>query len=319
MSIDFMKIQENHNNVTEEPPHEDNSLAPRTWDGYIGQDKVKERLQIAIQGARDRFEPLKHTLILGPAGTGKTSLAEIIANEMGEDFMPMTMTHNFKMHYLYKKIQNFEGGIIFLDEIHCLSKKHQHYLLDVLEKKKMTYDTGKVVYLSTPITFIAATTEEDKLITPLYERFPLRFNLEDYSEVEMAQIIERMAIKVGLTPTKESCLALGKASAGVPRQARRLVYAAQDFGSLEYIDQILDTCGVTPDGLTEDHIAYMQSLSDLGGRASIVNLSNHSMRPRDIVEKLEKLLVKRGYVELTPSGRVLQYEGMKALKEAILK
>ncbi len=298
--------------------HQDHSLAPRTWDTYIGQAKVKERLQLSIQGALDRFEPLKHTLILGSAGTGKTSLAELVAQEMNMELMALTMTPNFKMGSLYAKIKNFDGGIIFLDEIHCLNSKSQHYLLDVLEKRKMTYDSGKVEYLTVPITFIAATTEQDKLITPLYDRFPLRHTLEAYNEVEMAQIVERMALMLGLGVTKESCLALGRASAGIPRQARRLVFAAQDLGSLEKVDEILETCGITADGLTEDHLAYLRALEQLGrnGRpVGVKNITNLSGRPRDIVEKLEKLLIDKEMVELTSGGRVLLYSGLQTLKE----
>ena len=304
-------------NLPADDEHQDNSLAPRTWDTYIGQEKVKERLQIAIQGSLDRFEPMKHVLILGRAGTGKTSLAEIVANELGADLMALTMTPNFKMHFLYKKILGFEGGVIFLDEIHCLTNKNQHYLLDVLEKNKMTYDSGKVEYITSPITFIAATTEQDKLIKPLYDRFPIRHTLEDYSELEMAKIVERMALQLGIIPTKESCLALGRASAGIPRQARRLVFAAQDLGDISNIDLILDNCGITPEGLTEDHIAYMKALFELGGKAGIANIANHSSRPKEIVQDLEQLLVKKDYVDITPGGRELSYTGMKALKDAL--
>ena len=249
--------------------------------------------------------------------TGKTSLAEIIAAEMSADLLALTMTPNFKMQFLYKKIKDFEGGVIFLDEIHTLPKKSQHYLLDVLEKKKMTYDSGKVEYIDKPITFIGATTDPDDLIEPLYDRFPIRHTLLPYSDLEMAKIVERMALQLALYPTKEACMALGRASAGVPRQARRLVFAAQDVGGLDNVDEILSACGITPEGLTEDHLAYMRSLYELGGKAGIVNLANHSGRPRDIVERLEKLLVTKAYVEITPSGRVLSYDGMKALKEAL--
>lgn len=300
-----------------EEEHTDNSLAPRSWDAYIGQKKVKERLQLAIDGAMSRLEPLKHVLLLGIAGTGKTSLAEIIAKELQADLLALTMTPNFKMHYLYKKIQDFEGGVIFLDELHCLSTKNQHYLLDVLEKRKMTYDSGKVEYLTAPITFIAATTEMDKIIKPMHARFPHVYTLEDYSDLEMAQIVERMALQLDLTPHKPSCIALGRASAGIPRQARRLVYAAQDLGGIDNVDAILTTCGVTKDGLTEDHVAYMNALLGLGCKAGIANIANHSMRPREVVQDLEKLLIKKGYVEITSSGRELTTDGLKALKEVL--
>ena len=301
------------------PPedHEDNSLAPKSWDSYIGQEKVKERLNIAIAGALDRYESLKHVLLLGGPGTGKTSLAELIAQEMSEDLITLTMTPSFKMGSLYKKIKEFEGGIIFLDEIHCLSTKQQHYLLDILEKKRMTYDSGKVEYIDIPLTIIAATTESNEIITPLYQRFHLRYTLDDYSEIEMAKIVERMALMVGLHPTRDACLALGKASAGVPRQARRLVFAAQDLGSLEKIDDILDTCGITREGLTEDHLAYLRALNKLsnnGKAVGIKNICTLSGRPREIAEDLEKLLINQEMVELTGSGRVLLYRGVKALE-----
>lgn len=246
--------------------------------------------------------------------THNTSLAEIIAKELQADLLNLTMTPNFKMHYLYKKIQDFDGGVVFLDEIHCLSSKNQHYLLDVLEKGRMTFDSGKVEYLTSPITFIAATTEMDKLIKPLHHRFPHVYVLEDYSDLEMAQIVERMALRLDLTPDKESCKALGKASAGIPRQARKLVYAAQDLGGLNQVDDILTTCGITRDGLTEDHVAYLKTLLDLGCKAGMANIANHSQRPRDIVEDLEKLLIKKGYVEITRTGRELSTPGLKALK-----
>jgi len=304
--------------LQEEEQHQDYSLAPRTWDSYIGQDKIKERLQLSIQGALDRFEPLKHVLLLGQAGTGKTSLAELISQEMNQELMSLTMTPNFKMGSLYSKIKNFEGGIIFLDEIHCLSKKDQHYLLDVLEKRRMTYNTGKVEYITVPLTIVAATTEQQDLITPLYERFALRYTLEDYSDIEMAKIVERMALLLGMEVDKESCIALGRASASVPRQARRLVFAAQDLGGIHKIDEILDTCGITREGLTEDHLAYLRALHQLGSNGrpvGIKNITNLSGRPRDVAERLERLLIDKEMVELTSGGRVLMHKGLQVLKE----
>jgi len=141
--------------------------------------------------------------------------------------------------------------------------------------------------------------------------------LQPYSELEMAKIVERMALQLDMHPIKEACLALGKASAGVPRQARTLVFTAQDIGSLEAIDDILETCGITREGLTEDHIAYLRSLYELGSKAGKANIVVHSGRPEKIILDLEKLLVLRNYVTITPSGRELTYDGMKVLKEAL--
>lgn len=305
------------NNLNLFTSHNDNSLAPRSWDSYIGQEKAKERLRIAIDAAIERFEPLKHVLILGPAGFGKTSLAEIVAKESKTELMSLTMTPNYDMKKLFNRLKDFDGGTVFLDEIHCLSKKDQHFLLDLLEKKKLSYPNGKVEYLSIPLTIIAATTEPDLLIKPLYDRFPYRITLQPYSELEMAKIVERMSLQLDMHPTKDACIALGRASAGVPRQARTLVFTAQDIGSLEAIDDILETCGITREGLTEDHIAYLRSLFELGNKAGKANIALHSGRPEKIVLDLEKLLVLRNYVTITPSGRELTYEGMKVLKEAL--
>lgn len=295
----------------------DNSLAPKSWDTYIGQDVVKDRLQIQINAALNRFENLKHTLILGPAGYGKTTLAELIAQEMRQDLLLMMMTPSFNSGQLNKRIANFEGGVIVLDELHNLPKKGQHYLYDVMEKNRLTYDSGKTEYLEHPITFIAATTEQDKLLTPLFSRFTYKHFLQEYSDVEMAMIIEKMCYRVGITPTKEFCLGLGKASAGTPRQARALVFAAQDLGTLD-VDEILLFCGVTPEGLTEDHIAYLSALQSLGGEQRAIgidNIVNLSQRPKGIIDDVEKLLLKRNYIEISKGGRELTVGGRNVIKK----
>lgn len=295
----------------------DNSLAPKSWDNYIGQNVVKERLQVQINAALNRFENLKHTLILGPPGYGKTTLAELIAQEMKQDLLLMMMTPAFNTNKLNKKIATFEGGIIVLDELHNLPKKGQHYLFDVMEKNRLTYDSGKTEYLEHPITFIGATTEQDKILAPLFSRFTYKHFLQEYSDVEMAMIIERMCHRVDIIPTKEFCLGLGAASAGTPRQARALVFAAQDLETLD-VETVLTFCGVTPEGLTEDHMAYLDALKNLGGDqrgVGIDNIVNLSQRPKGIIEDVEKLLLKRNYIEIAKGGRELTVGGNNVIKK----
>ena len=292
----------------------DNTLAPRTWDSYIGQEKIKKRLQVQIQGALSRMEPLKHTLILGQAGTGKTTLAELIAGEMQTNLLSVMMTPGFNMKLFNKKLLEFEGGIVFCDEIHILSKKDQHYLLSIMEEGMVAMDGMKKQAIEAPFTIVAATTDQDKLIKPLYGRFQVKHHLDDYSDLEMAKIVERMCHRIGVEPEPEFCLAMGRASAGTPRQARGLVFTAQDLQTFNP-EEILEHAGLTRDGLTEDHVAYLKTIDALGGHnIGLKAISNHSHRPQSIIEDLEKLLVDKRYIELGSSGRNLLNEGLKALK-----
>ena len=293
---------------------QDFSLAPSSWDSYVGQERTKERLEVQIKGALSRFENLKHTLLLGPPGYGKTSLAELIAEQMQQDMVSMMITPDFKPNVINKKIGALEEpGIVFMDEIHNFSKKGQHYLFDVMEKNKLTYDDGSYFYLEVPVTILAATTEEDKLVKPLFARFTNKHFLQEYSDQEMAEIVKRMAHKIGIEPTDEFCLKLGRASAGVPRQARALVYASQDLDTQE-VKPILDLCGVSPEGLTEDHLSYLSTLNDLGQKAGVKTIANHAQRPMGIIEDLEKYLVKKQFVTIGSSGRSLSHKGLSALK-----
>lgn len=294
------------------------TLAPGSWEAYIGQEKVKSLLKMKIHAAMSRYQQLDHCLIIGPSGAGKTSLANLIAGEHGLEFLSLMITPNFKIATLNKFLIDFAeegGGIVLLDEVHNFRPAQQHYLFSILEGGFISHDNGKKVFFANPLTIIGATTEPQLIIKPLLGRWGVPYRLEHYDEIEMARIVERMAIRVGLTPTRETCIALGRASAGSPRQAKALVFTARDLGTMNPT-VVLRSAEITPDGLTVDHVAYLESLKKLGLSAGLDAISNHSGRSKDIVKDLEKLLVEREYIEISRSGRQMMASGLMALKDA---
>lgn len=287
------------------------------WDNYIGQEKIKERLQIKIHAAMARFEQMDHALILGQSGTGKSTIARLIAKEHNVDFLDLMITPAFTTKTLENRLLSFNdegGGIVLLDEIHNFSSRDQHFLYSVLQDGCISKNNGDKVYFNNPLTIIGATTDEKDLTAALRGRFGAPYRLRDYTDKEMGQIIERMAYKAGLSPTIETCIALGKASAGSPRQAADLVKTARDLGSMDP-GPILKLAEITKDGLTVDHVAILDSLRNLGNRAGLENISNHSGRAKEDIVNLEKLLVKKGLIEMGGKGRELTMKGLKALKD----
>ena len=292
-------------------------FAPESWSTYQGQEKVKNRLQIKIQAAMERYEQMDHCLILGASGSGKTSLAKLIAGEHGKPFLYIMITPGFSQDKLSNLLIAFDedgGGICMLDEIHCFNTKQQHFLYSILEEGCISYNTGKRYYFKSEITIVAATTDENDLSEALRGRFGAPYRLEDYSDLDMARIIERMAHKVGVQGDRDSYLALGRAAAGSPRQAADLVKTARDLGTMQP-EPILLLSEITPDGLTIDHIAYLKALRDLGGIAGKDAIANISGRAKEDIPKLEKLLVKKLFVEQTNKGRQLTHQGLNALKK----
>lgn len=288
-----------------------------TWDNYIGQEKIKERLQIKIHAAMARFEQMDHALILGQSGTGKSTIARLIAKEHNVGFLDLMITPSFTTKTLEKRLLEFNeegGGIVLLDEIHNFSNRDQHFLYSILQDGYISRNNGDKVYFNNPLTIIAATTDEKYLTAALRGRFGAPYRLRDYTDKEMGMIIERMAYKVGLEPTIETCKALGRAAAGSPRQAADLIKTARDLGGMEP-EPILKLSEITKDGLTVDHIAILDSLRNLGNRAGLENISNHSGRAKEDIVNLEKLLVKKGLIEMGGKGRELTMKGLKALKE----
>lgn len=282
------------------------ALRPDDWDEYIGQQKLKDRMLISMNSALTREAKLDDTLLVAPAGYGKTSFAALMAQYMMEDFHPYVMP--LKPNAL-RKILLENRGMIFLDEIHRLPPKHQEILLP-LEDNEVHFEDGKVIEIP-PVTIVAATTELKKVIEPLRDRFTHKPKFELYTDEDMAKIIRNMCRGVGIhSISADHATALGRASAGVPRQARSLVFTARDLGTTDP-SKVLRTIGITPDGLTEDHIDYVLALDKLGQIAGVDVLANYTGQPKDVIVKLEKLLLRKNIINYSQKGRVLTTKGYK--------
>lgn len=290
----------------------DNALRPQSWNTYVGQEKLKSRLQVSIDGALNREDALDHVLLAGDPGCGKTSLAALIAQEMDTQMTDLVMP--VKMKSLQKTFLE-NGGVIFLDEIHRLSRKDQETLLPILEDHQIQFDNGKKIDIPHKFTVVGATTELERIIRPLRDRFTHRPKFDDYSDSEMSIIIRKMAERLNIIIPHDEAIALGRASAGVPRQARTLVFTARDLGTSNATD-VLSTCGITKDGLTEDHIHYLLALDSMGQIAGVEVISNYTGIPKDILLDLEKLLIRKRLIEYTPKGRSLMVGGMKLARKS---
>ncbi len=288
-----------------------NALRPESWDAYIGQDNMKQRLKISIDAALRERRALSHVLLSAGPGTGKTSLAQLIAEEAMTVFtnkvcpIPDRMLHGILMDI---------GGTVHLDEIHRMTVKQQENLLSVLEDGMIQMDNGDFVEIGRRFTIIGSTTEVTKLIKPLRDRFPIKPRFADYTDENMADIVSGMMTRLDVDHTDIQATQLGRASAGVPRQAKNLALAARDLGSADVSD-VLDFAEVTQDGYTEAHLSYLEILYKLGGTGGVEILKNYTNEPQEVLLEIENLLIHRSCIEYTPKGRALLMPGAKLLEE----
>ncbi|WP_039765444.1 MULTISPECIES: Holliday junction branch migration DNA helicase RuvB [unclassified Caldicellulosiruptor] len=230
------------------------SLRPRTLDEYIGQQKVKEKIRIFIEAAKKRKEPLDHVLLYGPPGLGKTTLANVIAHEMGVDIKVTSGPAIEKAGDLVAILTNIgENNILFIDEIHRLNRTIEEVLYPAMEDLKVDIVIGKgpsakTIRLSIPpFTLIGATTRAGLLSSPLRNRFGIIERLDYYTIEELSQIIKRSASILKCDIDDRACVEIAKRSRGTPRVANRLLKRIRDFAMVKY-DGII-TCEVAVEGL----------------------------------------------------------------------
>ena len=300
----------------------DRLFRPRTLDDFVGQKKHKDNLRVYVQAARKRGEPLDHILLSGPPGLGKTTLAHIMANELGVQLFVTSgpaIEHKGALTGVLTRLGR--NDILFIDEIHRLSAPVEETLYPAIEDFRIDVVTGDGPYAESiridvkPFTLIGATTREGLLTQPMHERFGVTLRLDFYPVADLERIILRNARLIGIECDPEGARELAERSRGTPRVANRLLRRVRDFAEVEgngTIDAeiVRLTCErleVDAGGLDEMDRRLLRVLIDhyRGGPVGVETLAAALAEPRDTIEDVyEPYLLQQGFLGRTPRGRV---------------
>ena len=299
------------------------TLRPRWMEDYIGQESVKEKLRIFIEAAKHRKEPLDHVLLSGPPGLGKTTLASIIANEMGANVKMTSGPAIERQGDLASILTNLqEGDVLFIDEIHRMNRSIEEVLYPAMEDFVLDIMVGKGTTAQSlridleHFTLVGATTRAGMLSSPLRDRFGVLMTLELYREKELAKILLRSAgiLSVGLE--EEAALEIGRRSRGTPRIANRLLKRVRDYAqvqgsghiSLSIAKDALDLLEVDELGLDKNDARIVRMIAEQfgGGPVGIDTIAASSGEENITIEDvIEPYLLQLGFLVRTPRGRVL--------------
>jgi len=309
----------------------DASLRPKKLADFIGQRALCENLSVFITAARERKEPLDHVLLHGPPGLGKTTLAQIVARELGVGFRATSGPMIAKAGDLAAILTNLEANdVLFIDEIHRLNPAIEEVLYPAMEDFQLDLIIGEgpaarsVRIELQPFTLVGATTRSGLLTTPLRDRFGIPLRLEFYEPQDLTEIVRRGARVLGVSITEEGALEIAKRSRGTPRVSGRLLKRVRDFASVDNVAQVdasiadkaLKRLNVDAVGLDAMDRRYLACIAEhyAGGPVGVETLAAALAEERDTLEDvIEPFLIQRGLIQRTPRGRVLSDAGYRHL------
>ncbi|MDB5470005.1 MAG: Holliday junction branch migration helicase RuvB [Caulobacter sp.] len=300
----------------------DKAMRPQTLAEFVGQQQAKGNLKVFIDAARARGEPLDHVLLFGPPGLGKTTLAQIVARELGVNFRATSGPVLAKAGDLAAILTNLEpNDVLFIDEIHRLPSNVEEILYPAMEDQVLDLVIGEgpsarsIRIDLAPFTLVAATTRAGLLATPLRDRFGIPIRLEFYTQAELKLVIDHASRRMGIAVSDDGAAEIAARSRGTPRVAGRLLRRVRDFAAAdgaEVIDQkhaarALARLEVDEHGLDSLDRRYLRALIEHynGGPAGVETLAYAIAEARDAVEDvIEPYLMQQGFIQRTPRGRV---------------
>lgn len=313
------------------------SLRPQRLDQYIGQEKIKKEISIYIQAAKNRTEALDHVLLYGPPGLGKTTMAMVIANEMGTSIRTTSGPAIDKAGDIVALLNDLEpGGILFIDEIHRLPRFVEEMLYSAMEDYYIDIiigegDMARPVHFSLPpFTLIGATTRAGLLSAPLRDRFGIVSHMEYYSVKSLSDIVQRTALVLGAEVEDEGTIEIARRSRGTPRVANRLLKRVRDFAEVEadglitkkVASEALDMLSVDKEGLDTVDQKILEVIISLyhGGPVGLNTLAANIGEDSGTIEDMvEPYLLQEGFIQRTPRGRMATEKAYRHLNLPYMK